>query len=244
MMETKTEPGTELAPAITPMQMLQIAVEQNADLDKMTKLMDLQERWEANEAKKAFVVAINAFKADPPKLTRDKHVDFSTSKGRTEYDHATLDQVSTVIGEALSKHGISHRWETSQTNGAIGVTCVLTHELGHSERVSLESQPDASGGKNAIQAIGSTVTYLQRYTLLAATGIAVQNGDDDGAGTSAPIDANQKEHIVGLLKSTNADTPKFLKYMKVDSVDEIPTGQFHRAIEALNAKKREQHEKA
>ncbi|MDO8534376.1 MAG: ERF family protein, partial [Xanthobacteraceae bacterium] len=97
--------------AITPMQMLQIAVEQGADLDKLQKLMDLQERWEANEARKAYVAAINAFKAEPPAIQRNRHVRYETrgSSKDTEYDHATLDNVVAAIGPGLSKHGLSHR---------------------------------------------------------------------------------------------------------------------------------------
>src|SRR5690606_1805208 len=90
---------------VTPMEILQRAVERGADIDQLTKLMDLQERWERNEAKKPFVAALGAFKRNPPKLAKNKHVRFQTSRGVTEYDHATLDQVCEVIGKALSEHG-------------------------------------------------------------------------------------------------------------------------------------------
>jgi len=114
-----------------------------------------------------------SFKAHPPRIAKNKHVKF----GNTEYDHATLDNVCEVLTKALSDVGISHRWETEQRDGKIIVTCVLTKGV-HSERTSLEAVADSSGSKNAIQAIGSTVTYLQRYTLLAATGMAA-GGDTD-----------------------------------------------------------------
>lgn len=153
------------------------------DVAKLQALLEVKERWEQNEARKAFVVALNAFKANPPELSKNKHVMFETQKGRTEYDHATLDNVSLNIGRALSQHGLSHRWDVEQKEGGIiRVTCVLTHCQGHSERVPMEGMPDISGGKNSIQGIGSTVTYLQRYTLLAATGMAVKDQDDDGEG--------------------------------------------------------------
>ncbi|MGH9697932.1 MAG: ERF family protein [Candidatus Acidiferrales bacterium] len=169
--------------AVTPMSMLQAAVDKGASVEQLKQLMDLQERYEANEARKAFVVALNAFKANPPDLVKNKQVSFETSRGTTQYKHATLDQVSSVIGAALSKVGISHRWEVEQLEGGrIRVTCVLTHERGHSERVPLEAKADDSGGKNSIQGVGSTVTYLQRYTLLSASGMAVRDSDDDGAG--------------------------------------------------------------
>jgi hypothetical protein len=90
------------------------------------------------------------------------------------------------VGKSLADHGLSHRWETEQKDNLIRVTCILTHALGHSERVVLEARPDDSGKKNAIQQVGSTVTYLQRYTLLAITGMATTDQDDDGRSHAAP----------------------------------------------------------
>lgn len=225
--------GTEVA-TVTPSQLLELAVEGGADLEKLTKLMDLQERWEATEAKKAYARAFGAFKKDPPKLVRDKDVKF----GNTEYSHASLDNICPIITAALAVHDITHRWEVNQTDNFVMVTCILTHVLGHSESASMQSQPDTSGAKNAIQAIASAQTYLERYTLLAATGLAVQNQDDDGAGTTEMISAEQKATIVGKMKDTNADTARFLKFMGVASVDEISAAQYGKAIEALKAKEK------
>lgn len=178
--EVKKPPQSEGAMAVstpTPMDLLQIAVSQNLDVEKLEKLLALQMQWEANEARKAFVEAMNAFKKNPPTILRNKIAD----TGKYKYAYATLDVVCAAIISGLSAHGISHRWETSQQDKAIQVTCVLTHERGHSERTTLGAPPDTSGAKNEIQQLGSTVSYLERYTLLAATGIAVSNGDNDGA---------------------------------------------------------------
>lgn len=180
----KTEPVAQVAierVAVTPMELIQVAMNQNADVDKLEKLMELQLRWEANEAKKAYVAAMNAFKAAPPEIVKNKKVEF----GNTTYNHATLDHVCDKITGALSKQGISHRWRTNQSDGVVSVTCILTHFLGHSEETTLSGCPDTSGSKNAIQAIGSTVTYLERYTLFAATGLAAANSDNDGQGAPA-----------------------------------------------------------
>jgi len=163
---------------VTPLTMLNMAIEQGADLDKLEKLMELQERWEAKEARKAFVVAMNKFKKNPPEIEKDKAVSFNS----TSYKHASLSNVVDKIGAALAKQGLSHKWDVDQLDGGmIKVTCVITHEMGHSESVPLQSSPDQTGGKNSIQAVGSTVSYLQRYTLLAATGLTTKEMDDDGA---------------------------------------------------------------
>ena len=233
------EPANLPAQAVTPMQMLQIAVEQGADLDRLEKLMDMQERWEANEARKAFVVAKAAFKAEAPKLSKNKHVSFNTAKGDTDYDHATLDHIADELNPVLSKHGLSYSWETDQIDGGIiRVTCVLTHVQGHAERVPLQSGADQSGGKNNIQAIGSTVSYLQRYTLLAATGMATADMDTDGIGPVELISAEQKETLVGLMKEVEADTGAFLKYMGVAALDNLPANLFDNALAALEKKRK------
>jgi hypothetical protein len=184
------------AAPITPMQMLSIAVSQGADLDKLQKLMDLQERWEANEARKAYVSAIGRFKANPPRIQKTKSVSF----GNTKYKHAELDIASEMIGAALAKEGISHRWEVEQReHGLICVTCILTHDQGHSERVTMQATPDTSGSKNAIQAVGSAVSYLQRYTLFAAVGIAPHGADDDAGGGRKGMPEGQRADFFAAI---------------------------------------------
>jgi hypothetical protein len=183
---------------LTPMELIQTALTKGANIDQLERLMGLQERWEANRARRAFVSAMTAFKADPPEILKNKNVSF----GQTSYDHATLDHVCKQVTHGLSKHGISHRWRIEQVQGTISVTCILTHDLGHSEETTLVAGADQSGSKNAIQAIGSAVTYLERYTLLAATGLAPKNGDDDGRGAEPPMDTLQV-HLDRIVGSEN-----------------------------------------
>lgn len=175
----------------TPMQLLEKALANNLDIERMAQLMELQLRWEKNEARKAFVVAMNDFKKNPPTILKNKHVHF----GQTDYNHATLDHVCDAVTKGLSDHGISHRWTVNQDAATIIVTCILTHELGHAEETTLQGPADTSGSKNPIQSIGSSVTYLQRYTLLAATGLAAANADTDGGGQTMGDLNDQLEYI-------------------------------------------------
>lgn len=178
----------------SPSALLRIAIEQGADLDRMERLMVLQERWEANEARKAFVNAMAAFKAEPLVIYKRKQVGYTTKEGAfVGYKHAELSDVTAEVVPAMARHGLSHRWDVGQLSGQISVNCIVTHALGHSERVSMEAPPDASGKKNAIQAVASTVSYLQRYTLLAATGMATTGMDDDGAGGDPDAEKAKQE---------------------------------------------------
>jgi hypothetical protein len=166
-----------------------IKKDSNVDIDKLSQFFDLHERWEKNQAKKAYVEAMAAFKANPPKVCKDKHVEYN----KTKYSHASLANVTSTINEALSKHGLTASWTTVQGENNVTVTCIITHIFGHSEQTSLSSAPDNSGSKNPIQAIGSAVSYLQRYTLLSLVGIATEDMDDDGAGTD---DKKEPEKVV------------------------------------------------
>jgi len=252
-METKEqalvpETAKELAPSqtMTPAQMLSVAVSQGADLEKLEKLMELQERWEKNEARKAYTSAMNAFKADPPELFKNKHVHFTSQKGTTEYDHPSLDHVSSAIGEALAKHGLSHHWDTEQLEGGvIQVTCVITHELGHNESVTLRAGADQTGNKNNIQAIGSTVTYLQRYTLLSATGLAAKEQDDDGRGAE-PIETITEQQVADLqcmIDEVGADKALFLKHLKISALENLPAQAYPDAVDALERKRKQNAKK-
>ena len=167
----------------TPGYLLQLAVQQGADLEKLERLMALQERWEAAEAKRAFVAAMAAFKAEPMTIFKKKQVGYTTKDGDfVGYTHARLADVTDVVVPAMGRHGLSHRWDIRQDGGRIHVSCIVTHRLGHSETVVMDCPPDSSGKKNPLQQIASATSYLQRYTLLAVTGMATKDMDNDGAG--------------------------------------------------------------
>ena len=156
-------------------------------VEKLSQLLDVKERWEREEARKAFVAALSRFKQNPPTIIKDQTV---SHRGGT-YSYAGLGQVVAEVTAALAIHGFSHAWELDQSGPSITVTCVLTHELGHSERVALSGPADDTGSKNQIQQVGSTVTYLQRYTLMSITGLAASDMDDDGVGAGSRLERPQ-----------------------------------------------------
>ncbi len=161
----------------TPMSLIQLAMEKGeASVEALAKLMELQERWQANEARQAFEEAFAKFKAEAPRLEKIKAVDF----GNTHYKFTPLDHIANELGPLLAKHRLSYNWKQDSSNGLITVTCTLRHEQGHSIENTLSGPADPSGSKNAIQAIGSAVSYLRRYTLLGVLGMATSDEDTDG----------------------------------------------------------------
>lgn len=236
MNDLTTTTGNSPAP-ITPLEILHQAVQKGIDVGQLEKLMDMQERFQKAEAKKAYDKALAAFKADPPKILKDATVDFSSQKGRTHYKHATLANVTTVINSSLSKHGLSASWRTQQLDsGSIMVTCILSHQDGHSEQTSLSAPSDNSGNKNPIQAIGSTVAYLERYTVLAITGLATHDMDDDGGGNLDTISESQINQLDSLITDNVIDRKGFLAYMRVEVISDILAADFNKAYTAIQQK--------
>lgn len=174
---------------ITPMSMLEKAVVAGADMEVIERLMDLQERWDAKQARKAFDEAMANAKAEIPTITKNRAVDFTTQKGRTNYRYEDLESVASAVGPVLSKFGLSYRYRaTSNVNEPVTVTCIISHRAGHFEELTLAAGRDDSGNKNSIQAISSTMTYLQRISLKAALGLAVSNDDDGQTSEDSPKD--------------------------------------------------------
>lgn len=221
--------------AVTPMEMLHSAITRGDSIDKLERLMDLNDRWEKAQAKKAFIEAKAAFKAAAPAITKDKTNNQYNSK------YATIGNVVNTINAALSKHGLDADWQFDQSSG-IRVTCTLTHVAGHSECVSLVGTPDSSGSKNPLQQIKSTLTYLKLATFEAVTGIATKEGnlDDDGnaAGVQSFITDEQVAELTALITETKTDIVKFLEIGRVDSLSDITTPNFAKAKALLLSKKK------
>ena len=225
----------------TPATLVSIAIEKGADLEKLEKLMELQRQWEAGQARKAYSEAMTAFKANPPKIEKDKQVNYKTEKGDVAYAHASLWNVTQKISAELSKHGLSAAWTTKQEAANVTVTCRISHIMGHSEETGLTAAIDMSVSKNSIQALGSTISYLERYTILALTGLATREMDDDGKGSKPEaikyISDKQKSTLLDFIDSKNIDQDKFLEYMKSDSIENIIEKDYTKALAAVKAAK-------
>lgn len=184
-------------PTATPAYLLQLAVEQGADLDKLERLMALQERWEANEAEKALNDAFANFKAEAVRIVKTKEIKDGPLKGKK---HAVCAEIIDATTPALSKYGLATSWRiTKDTKDLIEVTARLKHRLGGVDTVSFSAAPDVGPGRNAIQARSSAVTYLERITLTAVLGLSAHENDDDGnggpivRGDDAPRDQGRAE---------------------------------------------------
>lgn len=158
----------------SPTHLIEMAISQNADVDKLERLMDMQERWENREAEKAFNRAISEFQSICPRIVK--------SKQGHGYKYATLGDIQAQIKDTARKCGISWRWETKeQTAEQLTVKCIVTHVDGHSqstESTTFIEPPNKMQSRT--QMVGVATTYAQRYSLIGALGISTADEDMDG----------------------------------------------------------------
>jgi hypothetical protein len=225
----------ELAPipssALTPQQMIYQLIAAGASTDAVRDMMALSKELAAEQARNAFDAAVADAKAEIKPVARN-------AKGHTK-KYADFSAYAKEIDPVISKFGLSYRFRTEQTD-RISVTCILSHRQGHSEENTLSGPADTSGSKNAIQAIGSTLTYLQRYTLIQALGLAAA-ADDDGATadtSEAPacLTKEQASELLALIDQSETDIEKFCVAMKIEAIPDMPAKNFEAAKNMLLTK--------
>lgn len=226
------DPQPQVPAVLTPMALIERAMSTGNGMEMIDKFMDMQERWDMRNARKAFDEAVSAAKQEIPAIQRN-------ATGHNSKRYADFSAIATVVDPILGRHGLSYRFRTVQADGKISVTCVLSHKAGHSEETTLVGPADSSGNKNAIQAIGSTLTYLQRYSLVQMLGLAAAS-DDDGraAANGEAISDKQSDDLRDLMDSVGADKAKFLKFFKIESITDLPAKRYQEAVTMLNAKQR------
>ena len=207
-----------------------MALNPDIDPERIERFLNLKRQMDADAARRAFDDAVSQAKGAIPAIAKNR-------TGHNDKRYADFAAIAKVIDPIITQFGLSYRFRTEQGDRIL-VTCILSHKDGHSEQTTLAGPPDASGSKNAIQAIGSTLTYLQRYTLVQALGLAVSEDDDgQGAGIGMAINDQQREELDKLLDETGADAARFLAYFKIEFLAELPAAKFAQAKQLLLQKK-------
>lgn len=236
--------GTEMS--VHPGQMIQALMAMpDVDVGKLEKMFELQERFEANIARKAYHDAMARFGALIPIMTYDSKVHYKGKDGKpdTDYGFTSLAGSMKLCQEAMEKCELKVTWKTeSSETGHTKVTCYMTHALGHSEETSLTALPDPSGGKNAIQAVKSTVSYLKRITFESIAGLATKADDaDDGKDASPEVECISNQQLKSLttkIAKVGAETPKLLALFEIKTLAELKVDQyqpFHALLAAKEA---------
>jgi hypothetical protein len=212
------------------------AADPAVDVNKMERLMEMAERLDARRAEQAFNEAMKAAQSEMPRILRNK------KNTHTNSTYADLDAVIRVITPIYTKHGFALSFGNSEGAPAehYRVTCVVSHSGGHSRNYFADVPADTKGAKGndtktATHGFGSAMSYGRRYLTLLIFNLST--ADDDGNGTGGTLTDEQIAVIDKLVLETKCDVTKFLQFMKVGAVYEIPAKHFNKARIALEARR-------
>jgi len=152
------------------------ATDPNVDIDKMERLLVMQESIMAHQSLSAFNRDMSRLQAKMPTIARDGKI-MVNNEVRSTY--ARFEDIVAATKPLLSKFGFSITFQSNIDNGLITVSGTISHREGHSETTELPLPFDTSGSKNNVQAIGSSISYGKRYVFGMLTNV-VTGDDDDG----------------------------------------------------------------
>jgi hypothetical protein len=206
-----------------------MASDPNVDVDKLERLMQMRERAIERSAKTDFDAAMADMQPELPVIGE-------RGKAAGRYTYALWEDINAQIKPVLQKHGFALTFRTDFKDG-ISITGVLSHRAGHREETSITLPADGSGNKNDVQAVASSVSYGKRYTAGALLNLT-SHGEDDDAYRAAveTISDDQEIQINDMLEATGSDKAKFLKWLKVEKVSDIPAKSFDSVMATLRAK--------
>jgi ERF superfamily len=218
-----------------------LALDPRADLEKLDPIIALYERLKAKEAELQY----NAAKARilkklvGIKIVKDKPALYDIEGGRSQsgtyqgFKYAPLEEIHKHLRPLLAEEemDLSYSDEPLQSGGIL-IRGRLKHlPSGHYEDSFMPAPLDTTGNKSEVQAVGSTNSFLRRYITCNIFNIVVVGDDDDGNGGT--IDEAQTKTILDLIKRAKVG-PKFLKYMKAQSVSEA--GSLEAAVATIAAR--------
>lgn len=205
------------------------ARDSSVDMDKMERLMLMHERMLARQAETQFAEALAEMQDELPSIGER-----GSAAGR--YTYALWEDINAAIKPVMKRHGFALTFRTDFSSG-IAVTGVLTHRAGHKIETTIVLPADTSGNKPAVQAVASSVSYGKRYTAGALLNLTSHGEDDDAyAACVEYINQEQVDTLREWMLSVEANEGKFLAYLKVKSLEEIPAKAYTTALNALKSK--------
>lgn len=208
----------------TPAGLLHMAVQKGTDADQLAKLMDLYDRWNADQARRAYAEAMRAVQNEAPTIER------KATNSQTNSQYAKLEAINAGLVPVYTLHGFSLSFSEgkSEKPGHVRIDCDVSHNAGHTEHKWLELPLDDAGikgvtNKTPIHATGSTYSYGRRYLTCLIFNVSTGD-DDDGQGAG--------KNWLETIANHNAAVREWFETIYAVKIA-IRDGEWDRAVEAF-----------
>lgn len=223
---------------LTPVEMIMAAVSGQADLDKLKGLMELQFKWEADQARKVFAKAFAQTQANILPIVRNK-----TNK-QTNSKYSDLSDIIEITQPIYNKEGFSVTFNEgdSPLPEHIRIIAEVLHAQGHKEIYHYDVPMDGTGIKGnpnmtKIHAKASSTSYGRRYLMCMIWNIPTADNDGN-IQVLEKITDKQLHQIRDLLIAKELTESNLLKYLELEKLEDLATAHFMKALTAINSAKK------
>lgn len=214
------------------------ALNPNIDVEKMERLLAMQERIIDREAKQEFSHAMNACQTAMEPIAADAR------NPQTKSKYASYQALDKVLRPIYTEHGFSLTFNTAEgaPENNIRVVCDVLHGSGCERRYQADMPADGKGAKGGdvmtkTHAAGSAMTYGMRYLLKMIFNVTIGEDDDDGnKGGTEKISPEQADELLKLADDLKVNKVLFCKYHKVKSFHDLSAANFNAAKAAIEKK--------
>ncbi|WP_322884147.1 ERF family protein [Sinorhizobium medicae] len=211
------------------------ATNPNVDIEKMERLLALQERIMDRDAEMAFNADFSKMQGYMPSITENGEI--TNKSGGVQSKYAKFEDINAAIKPVLQQFGFAISFRTGFEQKSILVTGVLTHKHGHKVETTMALPLDVSGSKNDVQGVGSSTSYGKRYTMCALLNISTGGEDNDGQSVGVKyISDIQRDIILEKLDKAGRTAEELCKSLKIQSLADIQAAWFDSVIAKLNQK--------
>jgi len=153
--------------------------------------------------------------------------------------YADLAEVLNTVRPVLAANGLS----VIQSPSFDGAVCHVTTTLAHSSGGYIYGTMSCVPAKMDGQGVGSSTTYLRRYSLAAVCGIAQEDDDGQSAAHNKPvvyplISGSQAARIKEEIEALAIDEKAFLTHYGVKEIGQLTTDKIAAIDKAFAAKSR------
>lgn len=241
MNQTALQTAPPPSDPLSPPEMISAAIKQGMNMVDLKQLFDMQERWETQQAAKAFSAALCGFQSEMPTIFKRRTATVKTSSGgEYQYKFESFDDVMREAAPVLAKWGIVVTFNTEQLENPPRLKILVRIRVGSFFEDKSFSCPVPTDVKvSEPQKFGQALSYAKRYALKAALNIvSTDTEDNDAQDLFEFITKEQAAQIKGLIEDTGADMERFLKWAGgIESVEEMKAATFAKAVDLLRRKR-------
>lgn len=209
------------------------------DIEKMERLLVMQERIVARDAEARFNAAMTAAQSEMGPISAD------ATNPQTHSKYASYAKLDKVLRPIYTKHGFALSFDEADSPKPeyVRVLCHVSHAAGHTRTYTKELPADGKGAKGGdvmtkTHAAGAAMTYAMRYLLKGIFNVAVGEDDKDGNGAVPLVNEKQVADLQALITEVGADKARFLKYCKITELAQIPAANYSTVVKMLEAKRK------